>query len=181
MIRPHRPHWWTCLVHRVGRRGYFLILLSVVDAFYGYRMLWPESAGQAEQNRYLSEVIDSLGERPSLWCWAVLWWGAGACCLVSAFRKQDYLGFGAAFTMKVIWVAGNVAAGLNGMPGWQLRSVVWAFIGSTVLVIAKWPEPHNSFPEVLAEMQSTGEIPRFRQTDGGAGPEGPGDVDGRGQ
>jgi hypothetical protein len=166
----HRPAWWVHLVYRVGRRGYFLLLLALVDAVLGYRMIRPESPGQAEQNHFMGSVIDSLDHCMALWFWACLWWATGLVCLFNVLRKQDYSGFGAACAMKVVWVAGNIAAGIDGMPGWQLRAVVWAFIASTVLVVARWPEPHNSFPEVLADFENTADGSRSRRAgddDGG--------------
>lgn len=149
---------WDRLMHRVGRRGYFLFMLGVVDVSYGYRMVFPESQAQSISNRYLAEVLWLHSERASLWVWAGLWWATALACFVNAFRRVDLTGFGMAFALKVIWLAANLIAGFHGMPGAYSRCVVWGFIASAVLVVAKWPEPRNSLPEVVAELESTGEI-----------------------
>jgi hypothetical protein len=160
---PRRPLWPRALAHRVGRRGYFLILLCVVDAIYGWRMVQPESPGQADQNRYLADVLWIDNREVSLWIWASIWWLAGAVCLFNAFRRQDRWGFGFAFGLKVIWVVGNALAGLNGMPGAYTRCVVWAFIASVVLMIANWSEPRYSLHEALTELEQTGELPALQR------------------
>lgn len=149
------------LRHRIGRRGYFLLTLAAVDFAFGYRFIVPDSVGQAMQNRWLAEIVPVHDHEVSLWIWALSWWMTGCFCLVNAFRRQDAWGYGMAFSLKVAFVAANWLAGSQGMPGSTTRVLVWSFIASAVLVIAKWPEPRYSFPEVAQELENTGEIRRI--------------------
>jgi hypothetical protein len=149
------------LRHQVGRRGYFLLTLAVIDVYYGYSFIHPDSPAIASQNSYMLDVIPLTSHAQALWVWAAGWWMTAAFCLVSAFRTNDRLGYGMAFSLKIAWISANALAGFDGMPGAFTRCVVWSFIASSVLVIAKWPEPRHSLPEVIAEISSTGELPRF--------------------
>lgn len=162
----HPRRLWEPLKHQVGRRGYFLLTLAVVDFAYGWMIVFPDTPAQRAQNVWLAEVIPGLDTGPSLWVWAIGWWVTGAFCLVNAFRKDDRLGYGVAFSLKVAWTAANAVAGFGGMPGSATRCLVWGFFASCVLVIAKWPEPRNSLPEIVREIEQSGEIPRVGRADG---------------
>jgi hypothetical protein len=155
-----RSRLWCTLRHQVGRRGYFLLTLAVIDAYYGWVFVSPETPSMAMQNRFLADVIPFATPAVALWVWAIGWWTTGAVCLVTAFRVDDRFGYGAAFSLKIAWIAANALAGFEGMPGAWTRVIVWSFVASSVLVIAKWPEPRHSLPEIIEEIQNSGEMPR---------------------
>lgn len=154
------------LRHRVGRRGFFLLTLAVVDFIYGRSLVYPETEAQALSNRWLADVIPGLGQQESLWLWAITWWVVGALCAINSLLRSDVWAYSAAFALKVAWVAANAVAGLSGMPGAINRCLVWGFIAACVLMIASWPEPRNSLPEVFRDIEQSGEIPRMGSDDG---------------
>jgi hypothetical protein len=124
------------LSHRIGRRGSFLLFLTVLDLMYGYSLLFPTPQSLSNPTSlFLIKVMP-------LWAWAMLWLAVGIICLICAFRAKDAFGFAAAMFLKVIW-------GTMFLLGWTfvgvergyLSATFWYAFAFTVFLIAGWPEP----------------------------------------
>jgi hypothetical protein len=82
------------LSQRIGRRGSFLLFLSLLDFIYAYGLAFPTArAVQNPTYEFLALIVP-------LYVWAALWLIVGALCLVYAFRQQDAVGYTAAMFLK---------------------------------------------------------------------------------
>lgn len=125
--------------HRIGRRGAFLLVLSVVDALLGWSLLAvpPVVYDQLTLLRHIPQV--ALG---------ALWMAGAAIAFAYAFVKrsdQDVWGFVASYAPPLVfggiyflswWPIGQLPAGT------AVRSAVvyWGY-SLLVLIAAGWPEP----------------------------------------
>lgn len=127
--------WWS---DTVGRRGEFLLFLTILDLLYGLSLLKPAAgARQAPTTRFLMEVMP-------LPMWGVLWLVAGLICLAGAFMHGDRLAFACAAALKILW---GVMFGLGWMVGvidrgW-VGAVIWLVFALWVIRLASWPEPER--------------------------------------
>jgi len=159
-IRPLRlPDPIRHLAHRVGFRGYFLLMLAVVDFAYGMTFLRPDEAGQAITNRYLAEALPVDNLTAAAWIWACAWWVTGLICLVNAFRREDFWGYAAALALKVAYLTAVGYGALHGMPNATTRLIVWGFIAGLVVAEARRPEPTRDIFTVSRELDQTGGLP----------------------
>lgn len=122
--------------HRLGRRGTFLLFLTLLDLLYALSLAFPPAeARQSASTRYVAAVAP-------LECWASLWLAVGLICAVGAFSRRDQWAFAAAAALKVLWgvtfAAGWLFAGLE--RGW-VAGVIWLAFAAFVYLIASWPEP----------------------------------------
>jgi hypothetical protein len=126
------------LLRHLGRRGSFLLFLSLLDLIYGYALLSPTS-------RSLNNpTILFLMQIMPLWAWGLLWLLVGVVCFIFAFRCKDTIAFGAAVFLKVFW-------GFVFLVGWLLGDVergylstaIWTAFAAVTLLIAGWPEPKH--------------------------------------
>lgn len=148
------------ITHRIGFRGTTLLLLAVIDFAYGRTFVDPDP-GQAIANRYLAEAIPFAAQEVSMWAWACAWWATGLTCLVCAFVRRDWLGYGAAIALKVAFVIATMFGAAHGMPNSTTRIAVWSVIAAWAFVEARRPEPQRDIGEVAREMEETGEIPKY--------------------
>jgi hypothetical protein len=78
------------LLHRIGRRGIFLLFLALLDFTYAYGLIFPTPrAIQNPTSVFLAHIMP-------LELWGLLWATVGAVCLVSAFAVKDAIGYAAA-------------------------------------------------------------------------------------
>jgi hypothetical protein len=160
------PGLVVALARRIGRRGYFLLTLALVDFAYGRTFVWPADPGARVVNGYLTELVPFAADGAAAWVWMMAWWVVGAFCLVNAFRREDRWGYGMAVGIKIIYVGALTVAASEGMPNGTTRALVWMFIASAVFLISTWPEARRDIQDVAAEMERTGELPRVREEGG---------------
>lgn len=127
------------IFHRIGRRGGFLLLLSMIDVGYGASLIGP--------------TADTLGLPTTLWreSYAPLWvWGTGwlvvaMILIVTAFLHNDTIGYSAAIGWKIVWGLTTLASWLFGgvTRGW-VSTIIWMVVAGMVAVVSGWPEPIKS-------------------------------------
>jgi len=125
--------WWA---GTVGRRGEFLLFLTLLDLLYGLSLLRPAaSAQQSPTVRFLTGLM------PLPW-WAGLWLAVGFTCLAGALGRCDRAAFTSAAALKMLWGAMFLLGWVAGVieRGW-VSAVIWLAFASFVFRIASWPEP----------------------------------------
>jgi len=127
------------LVRRIGRRGGSLLFFALLDAVYAYSLFVP--AAEAKRGAVL-QYVETVGP---LWFWGVLWAVAGGCCLVSAFRIDDRIGFAAAITIKMIWGLLSFFGAFARVERAYVGAVIWLCLAGFVAIISSWPEPPSRF------------------------------------
>ena len=93
------------LARRVGYRGAFLALISLLDLMWAYLLIEP-AAAKAFKTAPSSRVIVAVAP---LWVWALVIGGIGVICGIQACMRDDRLAFGAAISWKVMWSALTLA------------------------------------------------------------------------
>jgi hypothetical protein len=131
------PPWAIWLVHKLGRRGAFLLFLTILDACYGYALV-------STSLRALETGPDLLLP-PHVWGW--IWVGVGVVCLTGAVSRRDYFQFAVAATLKAAWAAvyADIWVVQHGQLAW-ISVVVWGCFSMLVLVVASWPESRVARP-----------------------------------
>jgi hypothetical protein len=127
------PRWWARVI---GRRGEFLLFLTLLDLLYGLSLLHPAPyAGQSPTIRFLIQVMP-------LPLWGALWLVVGVTCLTGAFGRRDRAAFAAAASLKVLWGSMFLIGWVAGVVerGW-VASLIWLAFALFVVRIASWPEP----------------------------------------
>lgn len=121
--------------HRVGRRGFSLLFLGLLDVLYA-QSLWsqPPEVRNTPGPQFVGTVVP-------LSTWAVIWAMVGLVCLVQAFMRMDRVAFAAASALMLTWGLLNVAGWSVGeVPrGWVAGSI-WVAFGAWITIIATWPE-----------------------------------------
>jgi hypothetical protein len=124
------------LSQRIGRRGAFLLFLSLLDWVYAYGLAFPTP--RASSNPTYQFLASTL----PLEAWGALWAIVGTLCFVFAFMQQDAPGYAAAMFIKVLWA-------LVFLLGWAfadvergyLSTAIWGAFAAVLSLIATWPEP----------------------------------------
>jgi len=127
--------WWS---GTVGRRGEFLLFLTLLDLLYGLSLLRPAApAQQSPSSRFLAEVMP-------LPAWGGIWLVVGLICLGGAFGRCDRLAYTCAAALKVLWGAMFGLGWLAGeiTRGW-VAAIIWLVFAVFVMRIASWPEPQE--------------------------------------
>lgn len=128
------------LWHRIGRRGCFLLFLSMLDVVYAYSLYSPPA-----ETKQSASIRFFAGLAP-LWMWALIWLVPGILCAWQAFRASDRVAFAAAMGVKVLWgamyIAGAVAVNLDRA---YVGAVVWLAFALVVGLISTWPEPGTAY------------------------------------
>lgn len=127
---------WNRLIHTVGRRGAFLLFLTLLDLIYGQALLFPtHDATAAPTYKFLAQVAP-------LWAWGLLWITVGMACFVYAFRRYDAPAYALAMFLKVLWaltfLLGWIFAGVD---RGYLATVIWGAFAAILVLISGWPEP----------------------------------------
>jgi hypothetical protein len=127
---------------RVGRRGAYLLVKSVIYAGHGvlYLLVPPTPA--------LAETLRLPLALAPLWVWGLAWTAAAAVAAGCAFRqgpRADRWGFQALIIMASTWAGCYLAAALVGFntatfARGAVGALLYAALGGTVLVVAGWPE-----------------------------------------
>lgn len=125
MIRTYRVLSST----RLGYRGAFLLFLAIIDAIYGWFLVHPTP----EQTR-TTQFIWRDHVMPTQ-AWGVIWLTAAVVLIVSAFMKQDRVGYAVAIAIKIGWAFIAAAAGLTGhvQGAWSTVAIWGGFAALTIL------------------------------------------------
>ena len=127
---PARP-----LLHRIGRRGGFLLFLALLDIIYAYGLITP-TARSAQNPTTL--FLESVAPIP---VWAGLWGTVGTLCLFYAFRQQDFPGYFAAMFLKALWAATFLLGwAFAGVERGYLSFAIWGAFAGVLALISGWRE-----------------------------------------
>lgn len=127
------------LVRHIGRRGAYLLFLSLIDLVLGYALIQPLPLGLSRQAVYQPFV-----EIMPLPAWVLCWFVTAALTALAAlWHRARPAVFGAAALLKTGWGAGYLAGWLGHYPlytrGYQTASIFVAFALMTLL-ISGWRE-----------------------------------------
>jgi hypothetical protein len=113
----------------VGRRGAFLIFLTVLDLSFGFSLL--------DLPRVALRSLDILLP-VTVWGW--IWIGTGIVSATGIFIRSDRVQYTLAALLKTAW--GLLYAWLwwQGAPGSWVSFAVWLSFALTIVLIAGWPE-----------------------------------------
>lgn len=121
---------------RLGRRGAFLSCYGSIWVLYG--------AGQLGMPQPDQRGLQPLLALVPLGVWAWCWITAGTIALATAWADtgEDWPGFVALSAIVLPWTVSYLGAWAIGeySRGW-IAAAVWAVAGTSVLVVAGWPEP----------------------------------------
>lgn len=127
-------------LHRdVGRRGAYLLFLSLLDFVIGYGLFQPAPLGLSQQVVY-GPFLDIMPL--NVWGW---WWlGTGVLAAVAAvWHEARPYAFSAASLIKVAWAIGYLYGWIEGLPafsrGYYSAAIFLAFAGLT-LTVSGWQE-----------------------------------------
>ncbi len=125
----------TKIIHRIGRRGAFLIFLAMLDLIYGYSLAFPTVAATNSPGLlFLASIL-------SLKLWALLWATIGVICFVFAFKRKDAPGYASAMFLKILWAIIFLLGWLfAGIERGYLSTVIWGTFAGILGLIATWPD-----------------------------------------
>jgi hypothetical protein len=123
------------LARIIGRRGAFLLFLSLLDLIYGFSLAFPGKAVSNPIYIYLASIAP-------IGMWSVLWTAVGIICLVFAFKEKDAIAFTAAMFIKVLWALlflfGWFFAGVD---RGYLSTAIWGSFAAVLALVSTWPDP----------------------------------------
>lgn len=127
------------LVHHIGRRGSFLLFLSLLDLIYSFSLAFPSpTAVKGSSLLFLASIFP-------LDIWALLWGLVGLNCLIFAFKSRDAPGFASAMFLKVLWaltfLLGWIFAGVE---RGYLSTAIWGAFAAVLWLVSTWPESGRS-------------------------------------
>lgn len=121
----------------VGYRGSALLFFGLLDVVYAYSLFFPPA------DAALTPALIFLASIAPLGVYAMLWLIAAGFCIVNALRVNDWSGFAAAITIKVLWGLLYVMAAVEGVPRAYVSVTIWLVLAGFVAIISRWPEPTN--------------------------------------
>lgn len=115
------------LGRRIGRRGAFLLFLSLVDLLYGYSQLVNPMA--------VVRVFSHDG-------WGWLWIGVGVVLFAGAWVRKDRAAFGLAAFIKALWAGMWVDVWISDVlvPRAWVSVAIWTGFAAIVCLVSTWPE-----------------------------------------
>ena len=120
----------------VGRRGTFLLFLTLLDFVYGYCLAYPTSQSIG------TPVYIFLGSIMPIKIWGALWVAAGVGCLVGALTHRIELGYAVGIFIKTLWAVTFLLGWMfSGVERGYLSAVIWGAFACFLVLIARWPEP----------------------------------------
>jgi len=122
-------------VARFGRRGIFLLFLTLLDALYALNLARPlPEARQTPATAYISHVLP-------LPVWAAMWAFVGIVCAIGAFLRRDQWAFACAMALKVLWSLTFLFGWIfYGLPRGWVSGIIWLAFAAFVYLISTWPE-----------------------------------------
>jgi hypothetical protein len=133
--------WRRRAATRIGRRGAFLLFLTVVDATFAWSLASPtDEARRSPTTAYIASIAP-------LPAWSALWAVVAVVCLIGAVRHHDRIAFAAAAFLKVLFgltlLGAQLVAHINQA---FLGGVIWLFFALVVYLISTWPEAPSPGP-----------------------------------
>lgn len=121
---------------RVGYRGAFLLFLAVIDLVYGWFLVNPTPESQrTSQFIWRDEIMPTQA-------WGVIWLMAAVVLALSAFIRQDRVGYGVAIALKLAWAFVAAAAGFTGhVQGAWTTVAIWGGFAALTILESGRPEP----------------------------------------
>jgi hypothetical protein len=123
----------------VGRRGAFLLFLTILDVTLAYSVSQPLPLGLSAALFYKPFIAIM----PLAW-WSLWWLGTGVLCAVAAFiPKIRPSVFGFAALIKAGWAGGYLLGWANNYPAYSRGYQTAAIFGSfalIVLLVSGWRE-----------------------------------------
>jgi hypothetical protein len=121
---------------RLGYRGAFLLWLALVDFVYGWFLINPtDEQLQTTQFVWRDHIMATQG-------WGAIWLGAGVVLTITAFMKQDRVGYAVAIALKFSWAFIAIMAGLTGhVQGAWTTVTIWGVFGGLTVMESGRPEP----------------------------------------
>lgn len=114
----------------IGRRGAFLLFLTLLDAIFAYSLVSPVPGTVTQVYPLLPREV-----------WAGLWAAVALICLIGAVTRKDRWAFAAAALLKTAWALRYAYLWQQGVLQAWLAVVVWLAFAGTVVIISGWPEP----------------------------------------
>jgi hypothetical protein len=132
---------------RLGYRGAFLLFLSLVDVVYGWFLANPTP--EAQRTSAYEWRVHIMPPQ----AWGSIWLTVGVVLLISAFMRQDRIGYALAVGLKVGWVFVAAAGGVVGhVEGAWANVVIWGVFAGLTLLESGRPEPlHTENVTVIDE------------------------------
>lgn len=121
---------------RLGYRGAFLLFLALVDVVYGWFLINPTDESQrTSAYEWRAHIMPPQA-------WGAIWLTVGVVLLISAFMRQDRIGYALAVALKVGWVFVAAAGGVVGrVEGAWTTVVIWGVFAGLTLLESGRPEP----------------------------------------
>lgn len=123
------------IVSTIGRRGCFLLFLSMLDIVQAYGLIFPTPTVLESQSYiFLSSLMP-------LHVWGTLWGVVGIVCLYYAFKRDDMVAFSAGMFIKSLWAFMFLLGwALAGIERGYLLSAIWGAFALTLAMVATWSE-----------------------------------------
>lgn len=135
---------------RLGYRGAFLLFLALVDLVYGWYLVNPTAEFQRTSAfRWRSHVMPTQA-------WGAIWLAVGLVLLISAFMRQDRVGYALAIALKLGWVFVSVAGAIAGhVEGAWANVVIWGVFAGLTLLESGRPEPLQAHDVTVIDEAAT--------------------------
>jgi hypothetical protein len=127
------------LGRHIGRRGAFLMFLTLLDSVLGYSIVQPLPLGLRSEDFYRPFIAVM-----PLWAWSTCWLGIAALAAIAAvWHRIRPVVFALAACIKTAWAMGYSIGWVEGLPaysrGYQTAAIFFAF-AATVLSTSGWRE-----------------------------------------
>jgi hypothetical protein len=121
---------------RLGYRGAFLLFLAMIDLVYGWFLVNPtDESINTSQFVWRDHIMPTQA-------WGVIWLAAAAVLVISAFVKQDRVGYAVAIGLKVGWAFIAAASAITGhVPGAWSAVAIWGGFACLTIMESGRPEP----------------------------------------
>lgn len=122
---------------RLGYRGAFLLFLAAIDLLYG----WAAMIHPTAESRLTSAFIWRDRFMPAE-AWGSIWVVVGSALLISAFMRQDRIGYALAIALKIGWATVAALGGIIGhVQGAWSAVAIWGGVAGMTILVSGWPEP----------------------------------------
>lgn len=134
---------------RLGYRGAFLLFLALIDFAYGAFLIHP-----APEQVRTSQFIWRDGILPTE-AWGAIWLTVGAAVLISAFMRQDRIGYALAIALKIGWATLAAAGGMHGhTQGTWTAVAIWGGFAALTILESGRAEPVRSHEVTVMDESS---------------------------
>lgn len=134
---------------RLGYRGAFLLFLAIIDFVYGWFLINP-----APEQVKTSQFAWRDGIMPTE-AWGVIWVTVGVAVLISAFMRQDRIGYALAIALKIGWAFVALVGGLTGhTQGAWTTVVIWGGFAALTILESGRAEPVRSHEVTVMDEDS---------------------------